>query len=183
MYWVHFWRLRSDRNSIPTWPRHSITLSFDIGVLYCAQLHGSCHTGSGAGCSPVHIKTAKIDDDFQFYPCFNGLPSENLEDYTFEVEALAAGSKDDEKKLIGPRLVRRLGGVPGAFARRELHMPDLAKPDGYKLILLFLEKKKTRKMLWTGDFLRIAGMRLLHDVLDRPCKTSLQQITWQTQTL
>ena len=29
-------------------------------------------------------------------------------------------------------------------------------------------------MLWTGDFLRIAGMRLLHDVPDRPCKTSLQ---------
>ena len=145
MYWVHFWRLRSDRNSIPTWPRHSITLSFDIGVLYCAQLHGSCHTGSGAGCSPVHIKTAKIDDDFQFYPCFNGLPSENLEDYTFEVEALAAGSKDDEKKLIGPRLVRRLGGVPGAFARRELHMPDLAKPDGYKTNFVVPREKENKK--------------------------------------
>ena len=52
-----------------------------------------------------------------------------------------AGSKDDEKKLIGPRLIRRLRGIPGALARRELHMPDLAKPDGYKLILVFLEKK------------------------------------------
>ena len=41
--------------------------------------------------------------------------------FSFEVEALVAGSKDDEKKLIGPRLVRRLGGVPGALARRELH--------------------------------------------------------------
>ena len=30
-------------------------------------------------------------------------------------------------------------------------------------------------MLWTSDFLRIAGTRLSHDVLDRPCKTSLQQ--------
>ena len=66
-------------------------------------------------------------------------------DYTFEVEALVAGSKDDEKKLIGPRLVRRLGGVPGALARRELHMPDLAKPEGYKLILLFLEQKGYKK--------------------------------------
>ena len=46
----------------------------------------------------------KDDDEFQLYPCFNGLPSESLDDYTFEVEALVAGSKDDEKKLIGPRL-------------------------------------------------------------------------------
>ena len=87
----------------------------------------------------------KDDDEFQLYPCFNGLPSESLDDYTFEVEALVAGSKDDEKKLIGPRLVRRLGGVPGALARRELHMPDLAKPEGYKLILLFLEQKGYKK--------------------------------------
>ena len=35
------------------------------------------------------------------------LHSKSLEDYTFVVEALVAGSKDDEKKLIGPRLVRR----------------------------------------------------------------------------
>ena len=88
---------------------------------------------------------AKVDDDFQLYPCFNGLPSESLEDYSFEVEALVAGSKDDEKKLIGPRLIRRLGGIPGALARRELHMPDLAKPEGYKLILVFLEKKGCKK--------------------------------------
>ena len=88
---------------------------------------------------------AKVDDDFQLYPCFNGLPSESLEDSIFEVEALVAGSKDDEKNLIGPRLVRRLGGVPGALASRELHMPDLAKPEGYKLILVFLEKKGYKK--------------------------------------
>ena len=48
---------------------------------------------------------AKVDDDFQLYPCFNGLPSESLEDYTFEVEALVA------------RLVRGVGGIPGALAR------------------------------------------------------------------
>ena len=90
-------------------------------------------------------KMAKVDDDFQLYPCFNGLPSESLEDYTFEAEALVAGSKDGEKKLIGPPLVRRLGGIPGALARRELHMPDFTKPDGYKLILVFLEKKGYKK--------------------------------------
>ena len=78
------------------------------------------------------------DDDFQLYPCCNV-------DRTFEVEALVAGTKDDEKKLIGQRLVRRLGGVPGALARRELHMPDLAKPGGYKLILVFLEKKRIQE--------------------------------------
>ena len=53
--------------------------------------------------------------------------------------------QDDEKKLVGPRLVRRLGGIPGALVRRELHMPDLAKPDGYKLIVVFLEKKGYKK--------------------------------------
>ena len=63
----------------------------------------------------------------------------------FEFEDLVAGSKDDEKKLIGPRMVRRLGGVPGALAKRELHMPDLARPGGYKLILTFLESKGHKK--------------------------------------
>ena len=88
----------------------------------------------------------KDKNDFQLYPSFNGLPSESLDDFIFfEVEALVAGSKDDEKKLIGPRLVRRLGGFPGALARRELHMPDLAKPVVYKLIPLLLEKKGYKK--------------------------------------
>ena len=50
----------------------------------------------------------KDDDDFQLYPCFNGLPSESIDDCTFEVEASVARTKDEEKKLIGPRLVRRL---------------------------------------------------------------------------
>ena len=80
----------------------------------------------------------KNDDHVQLYPSFN-------DDFIFEVEALVAGSKDDEKKLIGPCLVRRLRGVPGALAWRELHMPDLAKPGRYKLILLFLEKKGYKK--------------------------------------
>ena len=97
----------------------------------------------------------KDDDEFQLYPLFNGLPSERLDDYTVEVEALVAGSKDDEKKLIGPRLVRRLGGVPGALARREMHMPDLAKPEGHKLILLFLEQK---------GYVSKGGSKVMYDV-------------------
>ena len=124
----------------------------------------------------------KDDDEFQLYPCFNNLSCESMDDYTFVVEALVAGSRNDEKKLIGQRLVRRFGGVPGALARREIHMPDIAEPEGYKLILAFLEKK-TRKMLWTKDFLRIASMKLSHDVLDKPCKTFLRQRTWHTQML
>ena len=110
----------------------------------------------------------KDDDEFQLYPCFNGLPSESLDDYTFDVEALVAGSKDDEKKLIGPRLVRRLGGVPGALARRELHMPDLAKPEGYKMILLFLEQKGYKK-----DALdkRLVANRRYEAVARRPGQT------------
>ena len=47
-------------------------------------------------------KMVQNDDDFHLYPYFDGLPTESLEDCTFEVEALVAGSKDDEKKLIGP---------------------------------------------------------------------------------
>ena len=128
-----------------TWSRLSITLSFVREVFCWAQLHWSCHTDSGTSCSPLHIKMPKDDDEFKLYPCFNGLPSESLDDCTFEVEALVAGSKDDEKKLLGPRLVCRLGGVPVALAKRESHMPDLAKPEGYKMILVFLKKSLQRR--------------------------------------
>ena len=44
-----------------------------------------------------------------------------LDDYTFEVEALVAGSKDDEKKLIGPRLFR------GLLRQRTWHTQMLCK--------------------------------------------------------
>ena len=85
------------------------------------------------------------DEEFQLFPVFNDLHSESLDDYIFEVEALVARSKDDEKKLFGPRLVRRLGGVFGALARRVLHMSDLTKPEGFKNDHNFLwgKKKKT----------------------------------------
>ena len=110
------------------------------------------------------------------------LPSKSLNDNTFEVEAMVAGSKDDEKKLIGPRLVRRLGGIPGALARRELHMPELAKPEGYKLILIFLEKKGYKK-----DALdrRLVANRRFEAISRRPgqtrCSISLRQKTWPMQ--
>ena len=99
------------------------------------------HIRSGAGSDRFTSRMPEYTVDVQLYPFFNGLPSESLDDYIFEVEALAARYKDDEKKLIGPRLVRRRGGVPCALAWRELHMPDLVKPEGFKLIIVFLEKK------------------------------------------
>ena len=52
-----------------------------------------------------------------------------------EVEALVASTKPDDHKLTGLRLIRRLGGVLGALARRELNMLDLANDDGYKPII------------------------------------------------
>ena len=77
---------------------------------------------------------------------------------------------------IGPRLIRRLGGIPGALARRELHLPDLAKPDGYKLIFVFLEKKGYKKDAL--DIRRLANRR--YEAIARP---SLRQRTWHTQML
>ena len=59
-----------------------------------------------------HQEMPNDDDNFQLYPWFDGLPTDSVDE------------------LIGPRQVRRLGGVPGVVARRELHMPDLAKPEG-----------------------------------------------------
>ena len=76
-------------------------------------------TSSIVKLSPTDRFTSRMPEytvDVQMYPYFNGLPSESLDDYIFEVEALAARCKDDEKKLIGPRLVRRRGGVPCALA-------------------------------------------------------------------
>ena len=61
-------------------------------------------------------------------------------------------------------------------------MPDLAKPDGYKLILVFLEKKGYKK-----DALdrRLIANRRYEAIARRPgpCKTSLQQRTWHMQML
>ena len=91
-------------------------------------------------------KMANIDDDFQLHPCFNGLPSESLDDHTFEVEALVAGSKDDEEEADGTSIGSSarwnswcVGQTRIAYAR------PCKNPDGYKLILLFLEKKGYKK--------------------------------------
>ena len=65
-----------------------ISLSSDLEVL--SPFAPTCHTGK---------EMPKDDGDFHLYPCVNGLTSESLDDYAFEVEALVAGSKDDEKKL------------------------------------------------------------------------------------
>ena len=78
-------------------------------------------------------------------PFFNGLPQESLEEYKYDIEAYVHGTKAEDKKLCGPRLLRRLGGIPGALARRELKALDLAKDDGYKLILAFLERSGYKK--------------------------------------
>ena len=85
------------------------------------------------------------DDDFSLYPFFNGLPGESLEDYEFEVDSLVAGTKKEDRLYIGPRLLRRLGGIPGALARRELKADTLSKDGGHKLIIAFLEQKGYKK--------------------------------------
>ena len=73
---------------------------------------------------------------------FNGLPTESLEEYRYDVEAYVHGTKADDKKLCGPRLLRRLGGIPGALA---LEAAELAKDEGYKLIFVFLERSGYKK--------------------------------------
>ena len=95
---------------------------------------------------------------FQLYTSFHGLPSENLDDYKCEVEALVTRSKDDEKQLIGTRLVRRLGEVPGALAVEKVYMPDLAKSEKIKLIKVFPGNKRQEK---TQE--RCSGQETLRD--------------------
>ena len=53
-----------------------------------------------------------------------------MEEYKYDIEAYVHGTKAEDKKLCGTRLLRRLGGIPGALARRELKAADLAKEDG-----------------------------------------------------
>ena len=43
-------------------------------------------------------------------PAVSCLQSKNLDDHIFDVEAMAADTERDERKLLGPRLVRRLSG-------------------------------------------------------------------------
>ena len=87
---------------------------------------------------------AIIDSD-SIIPHFNGLPQESLEEYRYDVETYIHGTKPEDRKVCGPRLLRRLGGIPGALARREIVPSDLTKDDGFKLIFAFLERHGYKK--------------------------------------
>lgn len=93
--------------------------------------------------------TMPYDDDIPFYPVFNGLAHENLDDYIFDVERLVAGTKLDERQL----LVRRLGGMPGALSRREIKATDIAVGGGNFILTKFLEGKCHRNEVLEGKSL------------------------------
>ncbi len=83
---------------------------------------------------------ANFDDDGTT-PYFNGLPAESLEEYRYDVEAQVHFTKTEDRWLRGPRLLCRIGGIPGALARRDLKPQDLAKINGDNLILVFPEER------------------------------------------
>ena len=78
------------------WVEISITSSFDLEVFNEPNSTDRATMVAEQVAVRFTSKMPKDDDDFQLYPCFNSFP-------------LIAGSKDDEKKLIGPRLVRWQG--------------------------------------------------------------------------
>ena len=53
-------------------------------------------------------------------PAFSGLPHERLEDYERDLEAYVLGTRESDRVLIAPRLLRRLGGLPGELVRRNI---------------------------------------------------------------
>ena len=61
---------------------------------------------------------------------------------TGEIHRDSVGTR---QQLVASVKTRHQRGTPGGLARRELHMPDLAKPDGYKLILVFLVEEGYKK--------------------------------------
>ena len=73
-------------------------------------------------------------------PSFSGLAHESLDEYEWEVKAYVAGTKAEDRPLLGPRLARHLGGIPGALARRTLNFEQLALADGPTRIVNFLRK-------------------------------------------
>ena len=68
-------------------------------------------------------------------PTFSGLPHERLEDYERDLKAYVLGTRDLDRPLIGPRLLRRLGGLPGELIRREVTPESVAKEDGFEVII------------------------------------------------
>ena len=73
-------------------------------------------------------------------PTFSGLPHERLEDYECDLKAYVLGTRETDRCLIGPRLLRRLGGLPGELVRRSLQPEDVASADGHLPILEFLRE-------------------------------------------
>ena len=78
--------------------------------------------------------------DSPLVPSFSGLAHESLDEYECEVKAYVAGTRAEERPLLGPRLARRLGGIPGALARRTLNFEQLSLADGPARIITFLRE-------------------------------------------
>ena len=97
-----------------------------------------------------------------FVPTFSGLPSESLDEYIWDVETWVAGYKVEDRALLGPRLARRIGGVPGALARRELSTTDLSKPEGWKVIIEFLRKQRYGRETLDKSLLCLRRYEQLH---------------------
>ena len=114
-------------------------------------------------------------------PYFNGLPYESLDEYRWDVENYVHGTKIDERKLCGPRLLRKLGGIPGALARRKLKPEETSREEGWKLIFAFLEAQGYKKD--TIDRKLLAQKR--YEAISRKPHQSLMDFrrTWPLQTL
>ena len=102
------------------------------------------------------------NENGNFVPTFSGLPSESLDEYIWDVETWVAGFKVDDRPLLGPRLARRIGGVPGALARRELNTVELSKPQGWKTVIDFLKKQRYGRETLDKSLLCLRRYEQLH---------------------
>ena len=71
-------------------------------------------------------------------PTFSGLPHERLEDYERDLKAYVLGTREADRPLLGPRLLRKLGGLPGELVRRGVQPEAVAVAEGYPKILEYL---------------------------------------------
>ncbi len=76
---------------------------------------------------------------------YYGLPAESLEEHQRDVESYVHSTKTEDRKLCGPSLLRRVGGRLDALAKSEVKPQDLAKDDGFNLMLVLLEKSDYKK--------------------------------------
>ena len=80
--------------------------------------------------------------DFK-YPTWDG-DWNKWTDYQLRVELRADGLKEDDQKLLGPRLASNLTGK--AFdSLAEIDREKLRQPDGWQYFLRFLEKTRGRE--------------------------------------